>query len=84
MSEVRMDTISIKIPHSMNQILESIAQKEDRSKSSLVRKMINDIIEDYYDALDADEALKEFEKDGRRTVSAEEVFAKCGIEWSNK
>jgi predicted DNA-binding protein len=84
MSDIRMDTISIKIPHSMNQILENIAEKEDRSKSSLVRKMINDIIEDYYDVLDADEALKAFENDGRQTISAAEVFAKCGIEWSNK
>lgn len=79
-----MDTISIKIPHSMNQILENIAEKEDRSKSSLVRKMINDIIEDYYDVLDADEALKEFENDGMQTISAADVFAKCGIEWSSK
>ena len=79
-----MDTISIKIPHSMNQILENIAAKEDRSKSSLVRKMINDIIEDYDDVLDADEALKEFENDGMQTISAADVFAKCGIEWSSK
>ena len=40
MSDIRIDTISIKIPHSMNKILENIAAKEKSSKSSLVRKMI--------------------------------------------
>lgn len=75
----KIDTISIKLPHSVNKILESIAQKEDRSKSSLIRKMISDVIEDYYDAIDGEEALKQFEKDGRETITLSQIKAKYGI-----
>jgi predicted DNA-binding protein len=75
----KIDTISIKLPHSINQILENIAQKEDRSKSSLIRKMISDVIEDYYDAIDGAEALKQFEKDGRETFTLSQIKEKYGI-----
>jgi predicted DNA-binding protein len=80
----KIDVISIKMPHQINTVLESIAQEEDRSKSSLIRVIISQYIEDYFDARDAQKALKQFEQDGRQTVSAEEVFAKCGLDWNSK
>ena len=38
MSDIRIDTISIKIPHSMNKILENIAAKEKSNTMILKRK----------------------------------------------
>jgi hypothetical protein len=45
---------------------------------------LSEYIEDYFDARDGERALQKFEEDGRQTVSADEVFAKCGINWNTK
>ena len=75
----KIDTISIKIPHNLNKLLDTIAEKADRSKSSLIRTVINDYIEDYIDLRDGEEALREFERDGRQTITLEEIKEKYGI-----
>ncbi len=80
----KIDVISIKMPHQVNSVLETIAKEEDRSKSSLIRVILSEYIEDYFDARDGERALQKFEEDGRQTVSADEVFAKCGINWNTK
>ncbi len=72
------------MPHQINAVLENIAKEEDRSKSSLIRVILSEYIEDYFDVRDGEKALKQFEKDGRQTVSADEVFAKCGLNWNTK
>ena len=62
MTIVANDTISLKIKHHINKILDGLAQKEDRSKSSLIRKIIDEYIEDQEDIKIAENAMLEFEK----------------------
>ena len=74
MSSAVYNTISLKITDHLNRILSDLAKREDRSKSSLIRKIIAEYIEDQQDLLVCDEAMKDYDKDSK-TYSLEDIKA---------
>ena len=75
----KTDTISIKIPSELNKLLDKIAIREDRSKSSIIRKAIQEYVEDIEDTMIGLKALERFEKGDKKTYSFEEVNKKLGL-----
>lgn len=73
------DTISLKMPHNIVEALNNIAQREDRSRSSLIRKLIISYIEEYEDLKDAKEGRIEYEKNPKIALNHNEVLKALGI-----
>jgi predicted DNA-binding protein len=74
-----MNTISIKIPNGINDILNNVAKNEDRSKSSVIRKAIKQYLEDYEDLQIAKKAYREYKEDGEKHYSLKEMKKKYGL-----
>jgi len=72
MTAIPYDTISLKIKHRVNEVLAGIAEKQDRSKSSLIRKIIAEYIEDQEDIISADQAMKDYNKN-RKSYSLADI-----------
>lgn len=71
-----MHTVTTKLPEELNIRLENLAHKADRKKSYLVRKAIEEFLndeEDYYDAL----AIL---TRGEKTYSLESVEKELGLD----
>lgn len=69
--------IQVSLNESDAEILSIICKKKKISKSGLLRKVFESWLEDYEDMLlarRAEEAEAEWEKNGRETVSFEEVW----------
>ncbi len=71
-----METVSFKLPKELNQWLEAIASKEERSKSFLVRKALEQYLEDAEDYRDALEVLARKEP----TIPLDEIERKYGLD----
>ena len=73
------DTISLKIPHYLVERLDNIAEKEDRTRSSLIRRAISGYIEDYEDIRDAVKARTEYEKNPNSAKSLDDIMSSMNI-----
>ncbi len=75
--------ISVSIPDKLSKQLNEYAQIQERSKSFMVKKALeqylNQIAEDIEDYHDAAKAYDDFVKSGRQTVSLEEVAKKSDL-----
>lgn len=68
------------------EIIQLICEKKKMSMSSLIRKVMEDWLEEYEDMLlarRAEEAEKEWEEGGCKTYTLEEVCQELGIELSS-
>ena len=74
-----LDIISLKIPHAVVKKLDNIAVKEDRSRSSIIRRLLIDYIEQYEDIKDALKARLAYEKDANSAVSLEKIMKDMNI-----
>ena len=74
-----MTTISLRIPDELNEVLEKLAVKEERSKSSLIKKAIKTYLEDLYDYNLAEEGYKRYLANGKKGSSLEEVAKELNI-----
>ena len=68
-----METITIKIPTQLNNLLTRMSKEEDRSKSSMVRIALQEYLEDLYDTKIGEEAYKRWVEEGKKTISFEEI-----------
>ena len=68
-----METITIKIPTKLNALLTKMSKEEDRSKSSMVRIALQEYLEDLYDTKIGEEAYERWIKEGKKTVSFEDI-----------
>ncbi len=73
------DTVSLKMPHYLVERLDNIAEKEDRSRSSLIRKLIVNYIEDYEDVKDAMKARASYEKNPNSATSLDELMSSMNV-----
>ena len=74
------DTVSLKLPHSLVVELSLIAKQEDRSRSSVVRKFLQEKIEDYKDLQAGLKALEKIKNNpNKKTYSSAEVMERLGI-----
>jgi len=70
----KINTISVKIPKNLDKILGLVAKKEDRSKSAVIRRALQEYLEDREDLEIGMKALKEFEAGDEKTYTLEEVM----------
>lgn len=75
-----METITIKIPTELNNLLTRFSKEEDRSKSSLVRIALQEYLEDLYDAKIGEEAYNRWLKNGKKSISFEEILMEDKID----
>jgi RHH-type rel operon transcriptional repressor/antitoxin RelB len=71
-----MDTLTTKVPEDVNVRLENLAKLTDRKKSYLIRKAIEDFLEEKEDYLIA---LHRLEQKGKR-ISLKALEKECGLE----
>lgn len=76
-----METITVKIPTQLNTLLNKMSKEEDRS--SMVRIALQEYLEDLYDTKIGEEAYKRWVKEGKKTVSFEEIIKEDKIDLGN-
>ncbi len=72
-----MQTLSFQCPDEMAEKLEYFAKLQDRSKAYLVRKAIDDMLEDLEDIALIEEAMKDYDPSQNKTL--DEVVKMLGI-----
>lgn len=70
---------TVRISEDVAQRLDSLAKTTNRSKSFYANKALNQLLEDQEDYLLAMAAWEEHEKNGRKTISLEEMCQRLGI-----
>lgn len=68
--------ISFQLPSPLNQALEEIAKLEDRSKGSVIRKVITDYVQDYLDLKTAQKRSADNKKGKSKSVSLNSLTKK--------
>lgn len=68
-----MDTITVKIPTELNNLLARMSKQEDRSKSSMIRIALQEYLEDLYDAKIGEEAYNRWLKNGKKSIDFEDI-----------
>ncbi|MEN8222169.1 MAG: DUF6290 family protein [Acidobacteriota bacterium] len=71
-----MSTLSVRLPDDLFERLENLSKKTRRTKSSFIKQMIEEIIEDYEDAYLALDRLKNKKND---YLTTEEVEKELGL-----
>ncbi len=75
--------VNVTFSESDAEIIQLISKKKNISMSSLIRKVVEDWLEDYEDMLlakRAEEAEKRWIEGGKKTISQEELCQELGIE----
>jgi predicted DNA-binding protein len=71
--------VNVTFSESDTEVMRMICKKKKISMSGLIRKVMEDWLEEYEDTLlakRAEEADKKWEKGGRKTISHEELWSK--------
>lgn len=79
MVKQKLDVISLKIPHDLVLNLDVVAQKQDRSRSSMIRILLTDYLETYEDLKEATRIKKAYDKNPDSLLSHDEVLTRLGI-----
>jgi len=74
-----MTTLSVRIPDDLNRALEEFCVTKERSKSWVLKKILQEKLEDWADYQAGAKAFREFEIGDKKTYSIGEAMAKCGI-----
>lgn len=72
-------TVTIRLTPEEEARLVALAARTGRSKSFYVRSALREYLEDLEDAYVADEAVKDFETDGRRSRPVGEIMRELGL-----
>lgn len=79
MAKQKLDVISLKIPHDLVLAIDKMAQKQDRSRSSVIRVLLTDYLETYEDLKEATRIKKAYDRNPDSLLSHDEVLSKLGI-----
>ncbi len=71
-----MSTLSVRLPDELNKRLEDLAKKSRRSKSSFIKQMIEEKLEDYEEAYRAFERVSD---KNAKYVTTEELEKELGF-----
>ena len=77
---INMSNISIRIPNELNEALISISLEIERSKSWIIKKALENYLEDIHDYNDGMTALKKFEANNEETYNLDEVKKMADLE----
>lgn len=73
-----MSSITVKIPDSLEQVLNDFCKQEERSKSWIIRKALAEKLEDWKDLRDGLKSLEKHKKNPK-VISQEELIKKLGL-----
>ena len=73
-----MSTVTVRIPDELEKIMEKFCKKEDRSKSWLIKKAIQEKLEDWEDLQDGLRALRKHKKNPQ-TISLDDLAKELGL-----
>lgn len=80
MKAEKIDTISLKIPHSFIKEIDAVAKKQDRTRSAVIRRVLQDYLEEIKEAKDAEKILKEYEKNpNKKFYTLQDLMKNLGI-----
>lgn len=74
--------ISVTLTQSDTEVIQILCKKKGLSMSSLVKRIVEDWLEDYEDGLlarRAEEAEKKWKKDGKMTITHEELWKRLDM-----
>jgi predicted DNA-binding protein len=74
-----MSVLTVRVPDELDKIINQFCKEEDRTKSWLVKKAIQEKLEDWNDCRAGVKALKEHKKTGQKTYSIEEIAKEFNI-----
>lgn len=74
-----MSALSVRIPDELTNNLEKVCQAMERSKGYIVRKALEQYLEDLQDHLIAEKSYLDYVKGGKKSVGLNEVVKKAGI-----
>lgn len=72
--------LAVRLSKDLEERLERLAQKTNRTKSFYVKKALEQYLEDEEDYQDAVAAYEEYLKSGKQSVSFEELMEKNGFQ----
>jgi len=72
-------TVTVRLTHEEEARLEALSRRTGRTKSFYVRAAIRDHLEDLEDAYAADEAMKDFEANGRQSRPLADLARDVGL-----
>jgi RHH-type rel operon transcriptional repressor/antitoxin RelB len=72
--------LAVRLSKDLEERLERLAQKTNRTKSFYVKKALEQYLEDEEDYQDAVSAYEEYLKSGKQSVSFEELMEKNGFQ----
>lgn len=75
----KVNTISLKIPSDLDKVLTLFAKSEDRSKSSVIRKALQEYLEDQEDLQAGLAALTAYNANPEATISLEDLVKKYDL-----
>ena len=73
-----MATLTVRVPEELEEVLNQFCKEEDRSKSWLIKKALQEKLEDWQDLREGLRALQEHEKNPR-TVSHKNLMKELGL-----
>lgn len=72
-------TVTIRLTKDEEDRLNALAERTGRTKSFYVRTAVREYLEDLEDTYAADQALREFDASGRKSIPLSEAIADLGI-----
>jgi RHH-type rel operon transcriptional repressor/antitoxin RelB len=78
-----MSALSVRIPEELTSSLEKACEVTERSKGYIVRKALEQYLEDLQDHLIAEQAYKDYVKSDKKSADLKVVAKKAGVSLKN-
>ena len=78
-----MNALSVRIPDDLTSNLEKVCRVTERSKGYIVRKALEQYLEDLQDHLIAEETYQNYVKNGKKSSDMKDVAKKAGVKLKN-
>ncbi len=79
-----MTTLTVRISDELDQALQQFCKEEDRSKSWLLKKALQEKLEDWQDLRIAKKGRAQYEKNPHLTIGHEALIKELGIKKKNR
>lgn len=73
-------TIAVRLSENLEKRLNDLAKETHRTKTYYIQQAVEDFLEEYEDYYLATYCWEEFQKNGKKGISLEEIERKMGIE----
>lgn len=74
-----MSTLTVRIPQELEKMLETFCKEEDRTKSWIIKKALQEKLEDWNDYRIGAKGLKEYKKNPNQAITHQELIKKLGL-----